>query len=223
MSIALKRTCMRDRIREELVARILDGSYPPGTQLKELSLAREFNVSQAPVREALRELEGTGLVASERYRGTHVRGTDPVEMRESYELRAMIEARSVQRGLPFNDAVFQQLDRCFEIMTATAGRNDASGYIDAALTYHRTLIEAGGNGTFLRTWDALRWDVRGRIALQRLFKRGDDLGHLLDRHAQLLARLKACDVEGATRLVENIMTQVSEVFSASRPANHGTG
>jgi DNA-binding GntR family transcriptional regulator len=63
---ALKRTCMRDRIRDVLVARILDGTYAAGTQLKELILAREFNVSQAPIREALRELEGAGLVVSER-------------------------------------------------------------------------------------------------------------------------------------------------------------
>ena len=53
---------MRDRIRDVLVARILDGTYPAGMQLKELTLAREFNVSQAPIREALRELEGSGLV-----------------------------------------------------------------------------------------------------------------------------------------------------------------
>lgn len=215
MSVALKRTCMRDRIREELVARILDGRYPPGTQLKELPLAREFNVSQAPIREALRELEGTGLVTSERYRGTHVRGTDLVEMRESYELRAMIEARSVRRGLPFSAAVFQKLDHCLAIMTAAAGRNDPAGYIDAALDLHRTLIEAGGNSTFLRTWDALHWEVRGRIALQRLFERGVSLGHLLGLHGELLARLKACDVEAAAQLTEHIVTRVAEVFSAS--------
>jgi len=53
--VVLKRTCMRDRIRDVLVARILDGTYAAGTQLKELSLAREFNVSQTPIREALRE------------------------------------------------------------------------------------------------------------------------------------------------------------------------
>ena len=74
---------MRDRIRDVLVGRILDGTYPAGTQLKELILAREFNVSQTPIREALRELEGSGLVTSERFRGTRVRGADWAEMRES--------------------------------------------------------------------------------------------------------------------------------------------
>src|SRR5439155_13658079 len=88
---AIKRACTRDYIRDTLVGRILDGTYPAGTQLKELHLAREFDVSQAPIREALRELEGSGLVVSQRFRGTRVRGADFAEMRESYELRMMLE------------------------------------------------------------------------------------------------------------------------------------
>ena len=215
MVAVVKRTCMRDRIRDELVARILDGSYPPGTQLKELSLAREFNVSQAPIREALRELEGTGLVSSERYRGTWVRGTDLEEMRQSYELRAMMEARSVQRGLPFSEAIFQQLDLHFTTMTAAAARNDSRDYIDAALAFHRALVEAGGNATFLRTWDALHWDVRGRIALQRLFDRGENLAPLLQMHGDLLQKLRAQDVDAACVMVEAILQQVAQVFSGS--------
>src|ERR1700742_2496504 len=105
MDNSFKRVCMRDRIRDELVARILDGTYPSGTQLKELSLAREFNVSQTPIREALRELEGSGLVTSERFRGTRVRGADSAEMRESYELRTMLEVRSVVLAAPYSAAL----------------------------------------------------------------------------------------------------------------------
>src|ERR1700739_3334012 len=104
----LKRTCMRDRIRDVLVSRILDGSYPAGTQLKELSLAREFNVSQTPIREALRELEGSGLVSSERFRGTRVRGADFAEMRESYERRTMLEVRSARLAAPYSEELLAE-------------------------------------------------------------------------------------------------------------------
>src|SRR5262249_41458726 len=115
---ALKRTCMRDHIRTVLVARILDGTYPAGTQLKELSLAREFNVSQAPIREALRELEGSGLVTCERFRGTRVRGADFNEMLESYELRATLEVRAVELAIPCAPDVITQLEKCFGLMKA---------------------------------------------------------------------------------------------------------
>ena len=100
-TVVLKRVCPRDHIPATLVGRILDGTYPAGTQLKELHLAREFQVSQAPIREALRELEGSGLVTSQRFRGTRVRGADFAEMRESYELRMMWEMRAVARAAPY--------------------------------------------------------------------------------------------------------------------------
>ena len=106
---ALKRVCMRDHIRDTLVGRILDGTYPAGTQLKELYLAREFDVSQAPIREALRELEGSGLVSSEPFRGTRVRGADFAEMRESYELRTMLEMRSVVLAAPYKPDLLADL------------------------------------------------------------------------------------------------------------------
>ena len=61
---------------------MLDGTYKPGDRLLELQIAREFNSSQGPVREALRELEALRLVESQVYRGTRVRGVNAREMRE---------------------------------------------------------------------------------------------------------------------------------------------
>jgi len=125
----LKRTCMRDRIRDTLVSRILDGTYPAGTQLKELYLAREFDVSQAPIREALRELEGSGLVSSERFRGTRVKGADFAEMRESYELRMMLEMRSVSLAAPYEPELLDEIKA-----TAFGGKNNSSALPAPACT-----------------------------------------------------------------------------------------
>src|SRR5262249_18915183 len=99
----LKRTCMRARIRDVLASRGLDLQYPAVMDLEELPLARDFNVSRAPIAEARRELEGSGRVLSERYRGTEVRGAGLAEMRESYELRAPLEGRPIELGIPFNE------------------------------------------------------------------------------------------------------------------------
>ncbi len=216
MDTALKRVCMRDRIRDVLVARILDGTYPAGLQLKELNLAREFNVSQAPIREALRELEGTGLVTSERYRGTRVRGADSVEMRESYELRLMMEVRSIERGLPLTAAMAEKLQSCVSNMAAAVARGDSEQYIDWALNFHRSLVEMGGNGTFLKLWDSLHWDVRGRIALRRLAALGAGLAPVVAMHASLMQALRAGDASRAIEELTSILVSVGDVF-----ATHG--
>jgi DNA-binding GntR family transcriptional regulator len=213
----LKRTCMRDRIRDVLVARILDGTYAAGTQLKELTLAREFNVSQAPIREALRELEGSGLVTSERYRGTRVRGADLAEMRDSYELRQMMEERAITLAAPYPAELLHELGECLQNMSAAVSRNDAERYIDEALSFHRSLVRASGNRTFLAVWDSLHWDVRGRIALRRLAQRGGQLKPLLELHNALRARLRAQDPAGAARKVRAIVERIIAVLEDPVP------
>jgi DNA-binding GntR family transcriptional regulator len=208
----LKRTCMRDRIRDVLVSRILDGTYAAGTQLKELSLAREFNVSQTPIREALRELEGSGLVTNERFRGTRVRGADWAEMRESYELRMMLEVRSVKLAAPYSEELLACLEGFLLEMEAAVKVNDAERYIDAALRFHRRLVEGSRNRTFLSVWDSLLWDIRGRIALRRLAERGRSLGSLCGFHGELMTRLRAQDAAGAAAQIGEILERVSSVF-----------
>lgn len=208
---AVQRTCMRDRIRDVLVARILDGTYPAGTQLKELALAAEFGVSQAPIREALRELEGSGLVACERFRGTRVRGADYAEMRESYELRCLMEERAVELAAPFPPELVEELARRARAMAEAAADDNAERYIDEALGFHRRLIEASRNRTFLTVWDSLHWHVRGRIALRRIARRGrgGGLTSLIAMHRALCARLRAGDARGAADRVRAIFRRIT--------------
>ncbi len=212
---AIKRVCMRDHIRDVLVGRILDGTYPAGTQLKELYLAREFDVSQAPIREALRELEGSGLVTSERFRGTRVRGADYREMRESYELRRMLETRAVELGSPYSPTLLQDLAGHLRAMEEAVRTDDSESYIDETLRFHRRLVESSGNRTFLSVWDSLLWDIRGRIALRRWTDAGRSLKPLVSMHRALLARLRAQDVAAASSRVSAILSRVAAIFEAS--------
>jgi DNA-binding GntR family transcriptional regulator len=216
--VAVKKECMRDRIRDTLVGRILDGTYPAGTQLKELYLAREFDVSQAPIREALRELEGSGLVSSQRFRGTRVRGADFAEMRESYDLRIMLEMRSAELAAPYGPQLLQDLGECLLEMDSAVKADDSEAYIDNALRFHRRLVESSGNRTFLAVWDSLLWDIRGRIALRRLADQGKSLKPLVSLHRALLGRLRAQDVPGATERVQAVLLRARSAFDEDTAA-----
>ena len=196
---------MRDRIRDILVTRILDGTYPAGMQLKELSLAREFSVSQAPVREALRELEASSLVTCERFRGTRVRGADYQEMRESYELRGTLESRALELAMPCPPQVLDELSAAFEQMKRGVAEGDHDHYIDEALAFHRILVAASGNRMFLRTWESFHWDVRARIMLRRIVSSGgDSFSPLLMMHQDLLEQMRAHNVSGAIAAIRSI-------------------
>ncbi len=188
---------MRDRIRDVLVARILDGTYPAGQQLKELSLAARVQREPGADPRGAARAGRHGLVTSERYRGTRVRGADWVEMRESYELRLMMEVRSIERGLPLTPTMLETLQTCITRMSEGVARGDSEEYIDWTLNFHRSLVEMGGNRTFLKLWDSLHWDVRGRIALRRMAALGAGLAPMLAMHARLMVALREANRQQA--------------------------
>ncbi|UWQ83599.1 GntR family transcriptional regulator [Leisingera caerulea] len=80
-----------DTIYQALSERIITGSLPAGEKLRQDHIAREFEASHVPVREALLRLEAHGLAKSEPRRGTRVSELDPSEIREVIEMRVALE------------------------------------------------------------------------------------------------------------------------------------
>ncbi|MET9652171.1 GntR family transcriptional regulator [Streptomyces sp. NPDC006460] len=92
-----------DRLRDALRQAILDGALPPGRALVERELAELYGVWKTPVREALKQLQSTGLVEINAYQGVSVRRPDDKLVRELYTARCAVEPDAVwlaagQRG-----------------------------------------------------------------------------------------------------------------------------
>ena len=73
LDVQISRSPLSDQVKDRLLRAILDGRYPPGSRIVETRAAREFGTSQAPVREALRDLEALGVVEIAAFRGARVR------------------------------------------------------------------------------------------------------------------------------------------------------
>src|SRR6185295_20410535 len=82
---------LREQVKEVLLERILRGQLKPGDRLVETRIAQELGTSQAPVREALRDLELVNLVESEPFRGSRVRGVSDEDLLQSFPVRAALE------------------------------------------------------------------------------------------------------------------------------------
>src|SRR3954466_9889059 len=89
--VLVSRTVLREQVRELLLQRILSHEYAPGARLVETRIAQELGVSQAPVREALRELETLRFVESSPFKGAWVREISDTELAEVYPIRAALE------------------------------------------------------------------------------------------------------------------------------------
>lgn len=82
---------LRDRVRDELRERIIDGVYSPGTRLIETEIAAQLGVSRLPVREGLRALESEGFVKTLPRRGAVVAELSDQDVEELFDVREALE------------------------------------------------------------------------------------------------------------------------------------
>jgi DNA-binding GntR family transcriptional regulator len=196
--VAVTRAVFREQIKDVLMQRIVDGQYEPGERIVELRIAEEFGVSQAPVREALRELESLRLVESEPFRGARVRAVRADEIAESYPVRAALEELAAKLAAERLAGAAAPLQAGIDAMRAAAVDGDLRAFVRHDVAFHRVFVEASGNLTLVEVWQSLHVDLRTRFTLiQRL----EDLAEVAESHVPIMRALDAGDAERAGRVV----------------------
>ncbi len=185
----VSRPTLRDQIKDALLQRILQGTYAPGERIVEIRVAQEFGVSQAPVREALRELEILRLIESEPFRGARVRGVRPEEIAEIYPVRAALEEVAARAAAPRLAGHVQPLAEELEGMRAAAAAGDLHRFVAHDVAFHRCFVTASANRTLIDMWETLHVDLRTRLTL---IQRGD-LREVAERHVAVMEALDAGD------------------------------
>lgn len=153
-----------DRIRDDIVA----GSLPFGSRLTLEQLATRYGTGHMPIREALRQLQGEGLVVQTPNRGARVRAVDVEFVRNLFDLRIAIESmlarRAAERIQPEQIAALQAVEHEFESCIEAC---NFAGALAANRKFHRIVNEAANNpeATALldRHWRliAALWTVHG--------------------------------------------------------------
>jgi len=184
--LSLTRAALGQQIREILLERIFKGELQPGDRIVELQLANELGTSQAPVREALRELQSLGFVEHEPYRGTRVRRITERELAEIFPVRAALEELAAQEAASRLNGRVEDLEREFEAMRAAAGRKDLQDLAGHDARFHRLIVEAAENKVLLDLWKTLR--VEARVVVTAL-KTDIDFDELAEMHRPLLEAL----------------------------------
>jgi DNA-binding GntR family transcriptional regulator len=185
------------RIRNVLLERIIAGEYAAGERLVELQLAREFGSSQAPVREALRDLETAGLVTIRPRRGSFVNDYHARAQHEIYSVRGALEEAAMRLAMPRLTKNASAVASHLQGMREAARNGDFEGVVRHSVGFHRVIMHASGNDLLLRIWESLHVEVHSRkTALQPNL----DLAAVAESHAPILEAVEAGDVERACRL-----------------------
>ena len=188
------RLLLREHVKETIMERILSGQYEPGQRLVETRLAREFETSQVPVREALRELESLRFVESEPFRGARVREVSHEELVEIYPVRSAIEEVAVRRATIELDGNVRELERHLGAMERAAADGDRHEQVRSDVDFHETIVDACGNSILGEVWRSLR--IEGRTMVTTL-SIGFELEKIAAIHEPILDAIRAKDPDAA--------------------------
>jgi DNA-binding GntR family transcriptional regulator len=191
---SLTRTVYREQIKEMLLERILNRDYEPGERIVETRVAREFGVSQGPVREALRELESLRLVVSEPFVGVRVRAITPQELGEIYPVRSGLEEVAARTAAPRLEGDVRALEHELDAMRRVAATSDIHDFMLHDVQFHRLIVEGSGNRTLAELWTSLHVEARTMIT----YTRYGDLPAIAESHVPILEALRARDPERAS-------------------------
>ncbi len=168
--------------------RVLDGRLAPGMRLVEIDLAREFGISQSPVREALKQLVTMGVVTSAAFRSTVVREVTLEEVRDVYSIRASLEPLGAKGLAAVSERELKDLRSIADSMVKACKQKDVLGYTFYHLAFHRRVIQCADNPILLRIWDSMAFEVRVTVRMTGEHLRPADLERAYDGILEAVSR-----------------------------------
>jgi len=188
-------------------------SLRPGEPLDETKLAKRYQTSRSPVREALIRLAGDGLVTMLPNRTTLVAPFDLTLLPKYLDALNLLQRTThYLAALQRNDSHLERIRRAHETFLATIKNNDASAAIEANLDFHLAIAEASRNPYFA-------------AAYNRLLNEGMRMQHMhieymgwspeepgVKEHQELIGAIEKMDAEGAEHLARSHAEQFDQKF-----------
>lgn len=186
------------QVRDQLEDDILNGRMRPGDQVQIEQLMVRFGVSRTPVREALQQLEISGLVEVQPKRGTFVAQVGIPEMIQMFEVMAELEALCARLAARRASAVMLSeigaaLAEC-EVQSAT---QDANAYYYANEQFHQLIYQACGNAFLVQQTQLLKNRLKPYRRLQLQIR--NRMAQSLQEHRGIVDALNRGDGEAAAQ------------------------
>ena len=205
-SESLTQNQLRHVIAKRLRVAILASEIKPGEWLRQEQLAQKFGVSHTPVREALQDLVGEGLVEHIPYRGIRVIEFSVADLQDLYASRAFLEGLAARFAAQnITSEQLTELRRLSDEMEKRRGQKNWNEYRHINRRFHQVIYTASGHAYLIRTldqmWTAFPTMMLGNFpvtAARPIPQRG-----LSDKqeHLEIIAALQTHESERAERLM----------------------
>ena len=185
-------------IYEYLLNSIIAGEVNEGQRIGESELAKMFGVSRSPIREALKMLEIDGLIELIPYRGVEVTRITIQDVRESLEIKGMVEGFASGIGAQkFDRKVIEQLETMLEVFEKYILNGNLQRVLETNIKFHHKIVESTRNEKLLKYYETLTRSIRRFYTISLAMTAGWKFS--LSEHRKILAAIKAKDSAAAER------------------------
>ena len=195
----------RAQIHRELRRAIIMGHLRPGQRLVPQQLAKRYQISVSPVRDALQMLGQEGLITIKPRSGYFVTRITLKQLRDLFELREILEVAAVERAAAH--ITDEQIAQLAHVHAGYTGDDDASydRYTDENRLFHYLVGEASGNHELAEALGR----VHDRLARFMVMRHAGQTQEQL--HERILETLRAHDVEAARAAMSDEVRETRDV------------
>ncbi|MDW7669399.1 MAG: GntR family transcriptional regulator, partial [Bacillota bacterium] len=186
---------LKEEIIEYLRTRIITNELKPGDRVVELDIAKKYNISRGPVREAVRLLEDQGLLEYKKNIGCIVKVLTKKEMRENYLIVSSLEKLSINlaNGI-IKDEHLKKMEEEAKNIAKYIEEGDIENIIEADYEIHKQIVLNTENDKLFQLWDSLK-DLNYAIYLSILNKDNSIINRISKKHLKFIEVLKEQNVE----------------------------
>lgn len=192
---------------------ILSLRFEPGMPLVEGDLAQQLGISKTPVRDALQELEREGFVARVLFKGTYVTDVTVTDIREIFQLRAILEGYAARLAAPLlSDEELVQIEQYLTAADTALAEGDMALCSSLGECIHNAVLDKAGNQRLTSITHNLDEHVRRlRVLSDRISGR---LGKSVEEHRCVLSALRRRDPDDAEQAMREHLLSVLQDLCA---------
>jgi DNA-binding GntR family transcriptional regulator len=190
-----RKTLISDQVYGLLRQAIVDGELGPNDRVVESEIARRLGVSQAPVREAVKQLAREGLLMHVPRRGHFVIEISSQDAEYARQVREPLERLAARLATEhITEDQLGLLDHLVEQMHAAVATNDVGRFRDVDIEFHALISQSAGNPLLARMWEVIEPSLRTLRAIADPLFEGD-WHAMADEHGRLVGLLRGDDAE----------------------------
>lgn len=202
----IEKIIFRDQVRELLLKKMRDGSLLPEDSVSLALLARELDVSVTPIREALTQLQFSGILEAVPNKGFRIPELSIDEARCLYELVSSLETLAIKNSI-YTDKTIEKLKNQNEIFKASTKKIER---VNSDIAFHEILTSNYKNPIALRILS----DLKTRIIFYELEFMSNNENHQEsdDEHQRIISYLINDQKENAAKVVEKNWLKILEFW-----------